>query len=96
MLMRAVFDYAWQFLSRTERRVLAQASVIRGSFSREAALAITGARITDLAALVDHSLLQQPCIGHYRMHGLLRQFAAEKLTQLKPEMKAIETNLAFG
>ncbi|RME44461.1 MAG: SARP family transcriptional regulator, partial [Chloroflexi bacterium] len=40
--MRAVFESSWGRLSEAERRVLAHASVFRGGFTQEAALAVIG------------------------------------------------------
>ena len=77
--LRAVFDYAWHLLSAAERQALARLSVFRGSFDRAAAQAVAEVRATTLVALVDKSLLRQAGLGHYSLHELLRQFAAERL-----------------
>jgi DNA-binding SARP family transcriptional activator/predicted ATPase/Flp pilus assembly protein TadD len=77
--LRAVFEYSWQLLTAGEQAVLAQCAIIQGNFSREAALAVTGAGLSDLVALTDHFLLNQPAVGRYNMHSLLRQFINEKL-----------------
>ncbi|MFN8491609.1 MAG: tetratricopeptide repeat protein [Caldilineaceae bacterium] len=77
--LQAVFDSSWQLLTADEQRALARAAVFPGSFSRSAFLAITEAQLTDLARLVDQSLLQQQGVGRYAMHELLRQFAWQRL-----------------
>jgi DNA-binding SARP family transcriptional activator/predicted ATPase len=80
--LRAVFDYSWRMLSPLEQRALAQLSIFRSAFSREAALAVTGARLLTLVALADKSLLHQSGEGRYAMHELVRQFAGEQLQQM--------------
>lgn len=81
--MEAVFETSWQLLSPSAQRTLAQLTVFRGAFSREAALAVTGATLTQLVELVDRSLLHtaQESSGRrsYLMHELLRQFAMTRL-----------------
>lgn len=79
--LRAAFAYAWQLLSVEEQRGLARVSVFRGSFDRPSAQAVAGVRSTTLVALADKSLVEQAGVGHYRLHELLRQFAAERLAE---------------
>ena len=80
--MRAVFEGSWRLLSQGEQIALAQLSVFRGRFDREAALALPNISALNLTALVDKSLLRQFEPGRYEMHEFLRQFAAEKLDVL--------------
>jgi predicted ATPase len=84
--MTAVFETSWQLLSRSQQETLAQSSVFRGPFTREAFLAVTDATLLVLAGLVNSSLLRQTrdAAGRafYSMHELLRQFAASKLATL--------------
>jgi len=84
--LMAVFAYSWRLLAASEQRVLAQASIFVGSFSRTAAQTITGATLQDLISLVDKSLLHQPRIGEYELHELVRQFAHEQLAMLEVEV----------
>ncbi len=79
----AVLQSSWQLLSKGERQVLAQCSIFVGHFSRTAAQAVAGATISDLASLIDKSLIQQPGVGSYQLHDLLRQFANQQLTTLE-------------
>lgn len=83
--VRAAFDYSWRLLQPAEQRMLAQLSVFRGEFGREAALAITGAPTTTLTALVRQSLLQVVKSGRFVMHELLRQFAGDQAVRLADE-----------
>jgi predicted ATPase len=80
---RAAFDYAWRLLSAAEQRTLAQLALLRGPFSREAAMTVTEARLVDLLSLVNKSLLRQTLPGWYAMHSLVRQFAREQLQQME-------------
>ena len=77
--IRSVFDHSWKLLSETEQEVLRKLTVFPGSFSLNAAIALTGANITSLHSLVEKSLLQLVSEDRYNMHNLLRQFASEKL-----------------
>ena len=78
--MRAVFDASWQQLNETEQAVFAQLSVFRGGFTREAAEEVAGTSLRILAALANKSLLHfSQKRDRYEIHGLLRQYAAEKL-----------------
>ncbi|MCP4359149.1 MAG: hypothetical protein GY796_14130 [Chloroflexi bacterium] len=78
--MQAVFDVSWQRLSPGEQRLLAQVTVFRNGFTREAVAAVTQASLHDLAVLVNKSLLNfNGDNGRYHIHGLLRQYAAAQL-----------------
>jgi len=76
--MRAVFDYSWNLMSDDERDTFMKLSIFRGGFEREAAQKITGANLRMLNYLVNKSLLQRDPNGRYRLHKLLRQYAAER------------------
>jgi predicted ATPase len=78
--MRAVFDHSWALLSEPEQAALSGISIFRGGFTREAAQAVAGTSLRVLATLINKSLLaREPGSGRYRLHELLRQYAAEKL-----------------
>ena len=76
--LRAVFEHSWGLLSEAERGVLMKSSVFRGGCNAEAAEQVAGASRLMLAGLVDKSLVRLNPAGHYEMHELLRQFAADK------------------
>lgn len=80
--VRAVFDYSWQLLDTHEQRTLAQLSVFRGEFGRDAALAVTLAPLETILALVRQSLLRVVRPGRFILHELLRQFAGEQADRL--------------
>ncbi|MEZ4836766.1 MAG: hypothetical protein R2873_33035 [Caldilineaceae bacterium] len=79
--LRAAFDSSWRLLSEDEGSLLAKLSVFGSTFTREAALSVTGAAPAALTALIHKSLLRRQPDGRYTLHALLRQFAAERLTQ---------------
>jgi predicted ATPase/DNA-binding CsgD family transcriptional regulator len=85
--MRAVFDRSWQQLNPPEQEVFKRLSVFRGGFRRAAAEQVAGGSLTTLSALVDKSLLRWESDGRYQIHGLLRQYAEERLEQ-SPEKAA--------
>jgi predicted ATPase/DNA-binding CsgD family transcriptional regulator len=78
--LHAVFEQSWQMLSDREQDVLKRVSVFRGGFDLEAAGEIAGATLPLLASLTDKSLIRLNPDGHYDMHELLRQYAADKMT----------------
>ncbi len=77
--LRAVFEYSWALLSDAEQETLAQLAVFRGSFTKDAALAVTNASLRTLLALVNKSLLQRTQTGRFERHIMVQQFAFEKL-----------------
>lgn len=79
--MRAVLDHSWAQLTAREREVIQGLSVFRGGFAREAARQITGVSLPELRALINKSLLHFQSSGRYHIHELVRQYAAERLTQ---------------
>lgn len=79
--LQAVFDNAWALLPASEQQIFAALSVFVGSFSHQAAEVVTGASREGLAALVHKSLLRQVGNGRYQLHNVLRQYAAQRLTE---------------
>jgi len=77
--MTAAFDHSWRLLAPRQRSILRQLAVFRGGFTREAAHAVTGATMADLASLADASWLWLAPSGRYEIHELTRQYCAEKL-----------------
>ncbi|MGD2048265.1 MAG: BTAD domain-containing putative transcriptional regulator, partial [Chloroflexota bacterium] len=84
--MQAVFGRSWQLLTQAEQTTFSQLSLFPGSFTRQAAAEVAQATLQALARLVDQSLLQRESTGRYQIHGLLRQYAAEKLKEADPEI----------
>jgi predicted ATPase len=79
--MHAAFDHSWRLLDTRQQCLLRQLAVFRGGFTQEAAAAVAGASLTDLAGLVDACWLRVEPAGRYGMHELIRQYCTEKLAQ---------------
>jgi predicted ATPase/DNA-binding SARP family transcriptional activator len=87
--MRAVFDSSWNFISERERLVFAALSVFRGGFTLPAAQEATGASLRELMSLVDKSLVYRDSEGRFAVHELLRQYAADYLSQSPADYEAV-------
>ena len=77
--LRRAFEQSWRLLSSEEQALFARLAVFRGAFSADAAAHVVGATQELLAALELASLITPVDDDMYRVHELLRQFAAEKL-----------------
>lgn len=83
--LRAVFAHSWAMLSPAEQQILCKLAVFQGSFTLEAAATIAGASLTQLSGLALKSLVGRVAAqavggeGRYRLHAVLRQYAAEEL-----------------
>ncbi|MCC6457213.1 MAG: AAA family ATPase [Caldilineaceae bacterium] len=86
--IRAVFDGSWQMLGAPQRDTLMQLALFQGGFTFEAASAVAGATLANMAEFVAKSLLGCDGKGRYQMHELLRQYAGEKLAALPERMTA--------
>lgn len=93
--IRAIFHWSWTLLTPAEQQLLRQLALFNGSFTRTAAAAITGTSMRTLTSLLHKSLLhythktevlgpaeinQSAVPTRYELHPLIRQFAAEQLT----------------
>ncbi len=77
--VRSVFEWSWSLLDPSQQASLARLSVLRGRFDADTASEAARADLAELAALVDHSLVQMDESGCYSLHEQLRQFASAKL-----------------
>jgi len=77
--LRAAIDQSWRLLTDEQRSAFSRLSVLRGSFDRGAATAVTGGDLHLLSELVAKSLVRRPDFGRFELHELLRQYAAEQL-----------------
>ena len=78
--IKTVFDHSWTLLTELERALLMKLSIFQGGFTREAAIAVTGASLSTLSSLVDKSLLRHgKHLDHYDLHELVRQYAFARL-----------------
>ena len=78
----AVFESSWRLLTAGERQAYASLAVFRGGFSREAAAQVAGVPLSQLAALVDKSMLRASPQGRLDMHPLVHDHARSKLADL--------------
>ncbi len=80
--MEAVFDATWARLDEQTQQMFALCSVFRGSFTREALMAVTGADLRDLRVLTSASLIAYDhALDRYAIHELLRQYGALRLAE---------------
>jgi len=86
--LRAVCDHSWSLLNPAEQQAFRRLAPFAGSFDREAALAVTGARRATLSALVEKSLLRETHVGRYLLHAVLRRYAEEQLNRSPQETEA--------
>lgn len=89
--LRAVQEQSWESISESEHLLFAQLAVFRGSFSGQAVNQITGDQALFLPSLVTKSLVRSLAGGRYQLHGLLRQFAAEKLATAFKDRESLAT-----
>ena len=92
--MRAVLNYGLELLTDQEKLVLSQASVFVGEFDRESILAVTEASLPDVVRLVNRTWITLVRPGRYRLHGFIRQVAAERLAE--NHQSETETHLRFA
>jgi tetratricopeptide (TPR) repeat protein len=92
--LRAVIETSWQMLAAEEQMLFRKLAVFRGGFTRAAATQVAGARLPQLMALVDRSLLRLDGDQRFRRHPLLLQFGQEQLTALPEERAQTEASHA--
>lgn len=90
--LRAALDWSYELLSEVEKRLLRRLSVFAGGFTLEAAAAVAeqplgslSSTVTDIAALLDKSLISQATStsgGRWQLLETTRAYAAEKLVAL--------------
>jgi predicted ATPase/DNA-binding CsgD family transcriptional regulator/Tfp pilus assembly protein PilF len=79
--IRGVLAQSWGMLDSSVQAVLRKLSIFQGDFNLDAAQQIASASISELALLVDRSLLQYDPAGRYKMHPLMQQYSRERLTE---------------
>jgi predicted ATPase/class 3 adenylate cyclase len=81
--LRAVFDHTWHLLTPLEQAAFQSLAVFRGGFTRDAAEQVAAASLAQLKNLADKWLLHYDLDGRYEIHGLLRQYAQERLDEAR-------------
>lgn len=74
--LNQVVKQSWQMLSPREQQIMQSLAFFRGGFTREAASAITGARLADYSGLIDKSMVSRQPTGHYVVHEVMRHYAS--------------------
>jgi predicted ATPase len=78
--MLAVLQWTWDRLSNEGCTAMRRLAVFQPGFTREAAREVAGVELASLLKLCEGALLSRdPTTGRYRMHELVRQYAAEQL-----------------
>lgn len=77
--LQNVFDSSWRLLQPELRLLAARCGIMRGDFSAEAFMAVTGGRRDQLQTLVDHAIVRRVEADRYDMHEVVRHFALERL-----------------
>jgi tetratricopeptide (TPR) repeat protein len=75
-------------LDEHERQVLCRLSVFEGGFQREAAERVAGLSLSELAGLMDKSLVLRVERGRYSLHDLVHKYSFVKLKENPEEMLA--------
>jgi predicted ATPase/class 3 adenylate cyclase len=79
--LRATMEWSHDLLDPDAQAAFRRLSVFRGSFTLDAAEAITGADLDQLAALLDHSLLKALGDERFFLLETLREYARERLDE---------------
>ena len=87
--MRRLLTASWERLTPSEQNILAALSLLRQPFPAEAAQAVAGAGLRQMAGIVARSWLRRTADGRYQSHELLRHFAREQLAQRPDEETAV-------
>ncbi len=74
----AVFDYSWQMLSTEEQKAAIQLSVLRGTFTPGAALAVAECQPVVLRRLIQASFIMRSSGSRLMIHRLVRQFLSQQ------------------
>jgi len=90
--LRAVFESSWLYLTDELREAFSRLAVFRGVFTLKAARLAAGVHLEQLLALVDRSLVNRTVDGRFSIHSLLKQYAAEKLSEHIELEKEVQEN----
>jgi predicted ATPase/DNA-binding CsgD family transcriptional regulator len=78
--LRSIFDFTWRLLEGVDHQVFSRLSVFRQGFSLEAAQIVAQGNLQSFRNLLKTAVLQAtPHEGRFKIHELLRQYAAERL-----------------
>ncbi|MEJ2288327.1 MAG: hypothetical protein P8Y02_06690, partial [Deinococcales bacterium] len=94
--LRGVFERSWALLGEEEQHALAALAVFEGGFGRAAASFVADVDAAVLRRLVRGSLVAFDAgAGRYRVHEVIRAFAAERLEALGRAAEALARHSAY-
>jgi predicted ATPase/class 3 adenylate cyclase len=91
----ATIEWSYGLLEPTLQIVFRRLSIFAGSFSLEAAEAVTETGLEDVASLVDWSLVKPSGEGRFFLLETIREYAAELLEQDQDHDRLRERHLGF-
>jgi predicted ATPase len=77
--LRAAFDWSYDLLSITERKVFRSLGVFVGNFEHDAARAVCSAGLEQMQSLVDKSLVRPTSEGRFFLLETVREYALDRL-----------------
>lgn len=75
----ANLDVSWQLMNNHQQLIFTRLGIFEDGFTLPAAIAVSNVDENLLAKMVNQSLLQHNSKGRYTMHGVIQQYAREKL-----------------
>ncbi len=75
----AIFEHSWELLSIEEQSTLQNLAIFEGSFSKDAAVAVTGASLRSMFSLVNKSLLKRDETGRFSRHLVVDEYSKQRL-----------------
>jgi predicted ATPase len=88
--VRQVLEWSMQQLTRADQQALRRLAVFRGGFERETAHKAAGVTLLQLRVLCDAALLNLDDRGRYRIHELVRRYAAEQFNRTPRQATQLE------
>jgi predicted ATPase/class 3 adenylate cyclase/tetratricopeptide (TPR) repeat protein len=84
--MHVVVETSWQTLDAELRNIFARLSIFQGGFTPEAASHVANATISDLATLLEKSLIYRNTDGRFILHALIQIFITQKLAEYPEDL----------
>ncbi len=93
--LRSTIEWSYELLEEPLQKALRRLSVFAGSFSLEAAEAVTETDLDELAALIDWSLVKPMGDGRFFMLQTVREYAADLLERDDDRERLRDLHLGF-
>ncbi|GGJ37545.1 ATP-binding protein [Deinococcus roseus] len=91
--LKPIFEASWHLLSEQEKQALTSLNCFLGSFTREAAVIVSGVQLRTLQQLVRKSMLQMEPGQRFRVPQVLRGFVPEPSTEVQKKHQAYYLHL---